>query len=75
VTTRRDPQTRAEWQAAVDAAAFWLLIDDARLYGLVTGPVVDRERCFDLIARGRAFGVEPCEPVDAAQVLVRDARS
>lgn len=61
--TIRDPETDAEWQDAVDGAAFWLLVDDARLYGLITGgPVVDRARCFALLERGRARGLQPKPP-------------
>ena len=59
----RDPQTDEEWQDAINGAAFWLLVDDARLYGLcVGGPDVDRDRCVELLARGRERGVWPKTP-------------
>ena len=55
-----EPHTDAEWHAAVDAAAFWLLIEDARAYGLVTGgPTVDRDRCELLLLAGRRRGIFP----------------
>jgi hypothetical protein len=65
----QDPQTPADWQLAVDAAAFWLLVDDARLYGLVTitGPTVDRDRCRDILARGACRGIRPHD--DAADFV------
>lgn len=60
----RDPQTPAEWQEAVDAAAFWLLVDSAKHYGLVTGPTIDGARCEAILARGRAQGVRPAPDDD-----------
>jgi hypothetical protein len=58
--TTRDPETPAEWQAAIDMAASWLLVDSARQYGLITGgPVVDVVRCDQLLTAGRARGVVP----------------
>jgi len=56
----RDPRTPAEWQEVVDGARAFLLLDDCRLYGLLTGgPKIDRDRCIELIERGRARGVVP----------------
>lgn len=53
-----DPETPAEWRAAVVMAEACVLLDSARQYGLVVGgPVVDVERCLALIERGRARGV------------------
>lgn len=56
----RDPESATEWQDAVNAARFYLLLDDARLYGLVTGgPVVNRDRCRDLLREGERRGWVP----------------
>lgn len=56
-----DPQTRLEWQEAVNAADFLVLLDSARLYGLVTGgPAVNVERCERILADGKAQGIVPC---------------
>lgn len=58
----RDPETPAEWQAAVNAAKALLALDDARLYGLVTGgPKVDRDRCVHILDAGLALGWVPRE--------------
>lgn len=63
----RDPQTRAEWQQAVDAAETFRLIASARVFGLVTGgPTIDVERCEEILARGRARAIVPARAaVDA----------
>lgn len=56
----RDPTTPAEWQQAVDWSELFLRLDSARQYGLITGgPVVQVDRCVDLLARGKAQGIEP----------------
>lgn len=56
----RDPRTREEWQEAVDLAEFYLAMDSARQYGLVTGgPTVDLERCEEIKRRGKKHGVSP----------------
>ena len=55
----RDPQTPQEWQEAVDAARYGLLVDAAEQYGLVTGPVFDIERCMELLRRGEELGYTP----------------
>jgi hypothetical protein len=55
-----DPVTPEEWQEAVNAAEFALLVDSARQYGLITGgPTFDVARCEDLLARGEAQGIVP----------------
>jgi hypothetical protein len=63
----KDPETPAEWQDAVNAAEAALLLDSARLYGLVTGgPHVNVARCEVILARGKQRGVVPVEAgVDA----------
>jgi hypothetical protein len=49
----------------VDAAAFFLALDSARQYGLLTSDVmVNIERCDELLKRGNALGYSP-KPIDA----------
>lgn len=56
----QDPQTRDEWQEAVDAAHSLMLIASARTYGLVRGgPAVDEERCDEILRRGAERGITP----------------
>jgi len=58
-----DPTTPEEWQAAVDAADFLLLIDDARRYGLIASDqVIDVVRCIQILERGADRGVFPTPP-------------
>jgi hypothetical protein len=60
MVTGRDPVTREEWQEAVDQARFYLLLDSARQYGLVTGgPDVDVDRCVEILALGLKQGITP----------------
>lgn len=63
----RDPQTPAEWQEAVNSAEACLLLESARLYGLVVGgPTVDVARCDAILTRGRRRRIVPTrEGVDA----------
>lgn len=57
-----DPQTPEEWQVAVDGANAALLVDSARQYGLITGgPIVNVERCIEILERGKALGYLPKE--------------
>lgn len=54
------PKTPAEWQDAVDAAEFYLALDSAQKYGLITGgPEVDVDRCDDILRAGRERGIVP----------------
>jgi hypothetical protein len=55
----RDPKTPEEWAAAVDAAAFCRAIYDCELYGLITGPAIDAERCDEILERGARLGHRP----------------
>ncbi len=58
----REPHTDAEWHEAVDLAQLWLLVESARLYGLIAGgPVVNVRRCEQIIARGRKRGISPLD--------------
>jgi hypothetical protein len=54
-----DPETPGEWQEAIDAAEFFLAVDSAEKYGLITGPAVKLERALELLERGRALGYTP----------------
>lgn len=59
-TGGRDPDGDDEWQDAVDTAHLFMLMDSARQYGLVAGgPVVNADRCHDLIARAAERGIYP----------------
>jgi len=56
----KDPTNPQEWQFAVDAAQFHLLLESARQYGLVGGgPEIDVARCNELLDRGRELGYIP----------------
>ena len=58
-----DPRSPEEWQGAVDMAAFLRIIEDCRMYGLVTGgPKVDISRCDDILEKGKRRGVVPAPP-------------
>jgi hypothetical protein len=51
---------RAEWQAAVDAAHFYLLIDSGVQYGLLeTDHEINADRCEQLIIAGEKRGIVP----------------
>ncbi len=56
----QDPQTPTEWQEAVDLAEFFLLLDAARKYNLVTGgPDILLERCEQILREGRRQSIRP----------------
>jgi hypothetical protein len=56
----RNPRTPDEWQLAVDGAKFYLGVDAARQYGLITGgPKVNAERCQRLLELGKRKGYTP----------------
>ncbi|HWP59475.1 MAG TPA: hypothetical protein VNL14_16405 [Candidatus Acidoferrales bacterium] len=68
MSEHKDPQTREEWQEALDMASVLMLID-ARKYGLITGgPEVNVERCADVLRRGAARGYKPS--ADAVERLL-----
>ncbi len=55
-----DPSTPAEWQEAANGASFFLLVDSAKQYGLLTGgPQINAERCDDILRRAKAIGIQP----------------
>jgi hypothetical protein len=54
------PETKEEWQAAVDAAKALLCLDSARLYGFVTGgPNVNVGRAEAMLLEGKRRGLTP----------------
>lgn len=58
----RDPISPDEWQDAVDHAHFYLALDAAQKYGLVTvtgGPNINIDRCIELLEGGAARGFTP----------------
>lgn len=65
------PVTDDQWQDAVDAAHAMLMLEAARLYGLVTGgPEVNIERCVEILEDGQARGIHP--RIDAVQRLIKE---
>jgi hypothetical protein len=63
-----DPQTPEQWQIAVDLAEFYLLVDSARVYGLIeTNQQINVDRCQEILDRGRAKGITPSK--DAPEKL------
>lgn len=66
----RDPETIAEWQEAVNAAALGLLIESVKLYGLITGPDYNVERCEEILSRGAARGIKPLSHSELLKGLV-----
>jgi hypothetical protein len=66
------PSSVDEWRAVATAAAGLLLIDDARLFGLVRGgPTVVRVRCEPVLATAAEVGIVPTpEEANAAAMRV-----
>jgi hypothetical protein len=57
---KRNPHTKTEWQAAVDAAKGAITLEAARQYGLVTGgPGVNMARCAEIIEMAAKLGIQP----------------
>lgn len=56
----RYPKNRAEWQEAVDSAAFAEALDSARQYGLIETDVkVNAKRCEEILRLGKLRGFVP----------------
>lgn len=56
----REPTTPAEWIQIVTMAAAFVKFDAAKQYGLITGgPVVNVDRCRELLERGARDGWLP----------------
>lgn len=59
-TRWQTPKTPEEWQFCVEMAHFSLLVDAARQYGLIEGgPVINPERCVELLKAGKSLGYRP----------------
>ena len=59
----RNPSNAAEWQEAVDAADFVLVLDNLKQYGLITGgPQGNIARCETILEEGRKRGYFPSRP-------------
>jgi hypothetical protein len=55
-----DPQTKEQWQEAADLAEFYLHLDSAQRYGLVTGgPDINFDRCEEILREARQRGIRP----------------
>lgn len=68
----RDPQSPREWQEAADLANFYLAVQAAAGYGLVTHNLaVDEERCIALLIRAVELGYTPRAP----EAVLKDLRS
>ena len=73
-TIIKEPTTPAEWQEAVDQAAFLILLQTAVMYGLVkTKQKINRRRCDSIVSRGlRVHGIRPKPAAELAEkFLVR----
>ena len=58
----KNPRTKGEWQEAVDAAHGLVVLDSARLYGLVMGgPKINVERACEILKLGKAKGILPAK--------------
>jgi hypothetical protein len=67
------PHAEDEWRVLARAASGLLLIDDARLFGLVHGgPAVDRARCLEILAMAGEHGIS-VTTIDAAGAAVEFA--
>lgn len=65
-----DPESRDEWQEAVNLANAYLQIHAAVLYGLIVGgPTINFERCNEILELGKLQGVTPCDSDGVAQVI------
>jgi hypothetical protein len=61
---RKVPKDPAELQRAVDAAAGARALADCMMYGLITGPKIDVDRCDWLLEAGRLRGIHPSKPAN-----------
>lgn len=69
-----DPQTPEQWQEAIDAADFLILVDAAVQYGLVEmggGGAVNVDRCLDILLRGAEMGIYPSEAMARRRAIGR----
>jgi hypothetical protein len=55
-----DPSTPEEWQDAVNAAEYWLLVHSAVCYGLVEySGTINVDRCDAILKAGAELGIRP----------------
>lgn len=67
----KDPKTDAEWQEAVNISAGLRMIADCQMYGLITGPAINVERCDELLEGGAERGITPQHGrMDLAMALI-----
>jgi hypothetical protein len=67
----QEPDTKGEWQDAVDAAFAVLVADRARQYGLVRGgPVANVARCREILGRGKKLGILPRKDATAKITVI-----
>jgi hypothetical protein len=65
----RGRRSRRQWQDLVDLAHAGLALDSARQYGLIEGgPVINQNRCIELLRAGEKRGYRPSP--DAIQKFV-----
>ena len=72
-----DPKNPAQWQEAVDAADFVLVLDSLKQYGLITGgPEGNIARCETILEEGRKRGYYPSrrEPTTEPAALPKKRR-
>lgn len=56
----KDPQTPEEWKEAANLAQFLLLLDSARMYGLVRTEIqVNSDRCALILEQAKRKGIMP----------------
>lgn len=71
----RDPSTITEWQDAVNLAQACLQIHATRVYGLISGgPVINVDRCDELLARGEQRNIRP-DPHVVKDIILSGAQS
>lgn len=69
-----DPKSPAQWREAAAMAEACLMLESARMYGLVEGgPGVNSDRCVELLGRAKQRGIVPtkAEVDQAIAALVR----
>ncbi len=62
---KRSPKSPEEWQDAVNVANKCRLIHDAFLYGIITDPRINVERCNELLEEGKRRGFTPRQSTGA----------
>jgi hypothetical protein len=65
------PRQPLEWQELVNCAEFFRVIYDCQLYGLVTGPKINAERCDEILEEGHRRGFVPVSTKELIEVYLR----